>query len=76
MLLENKVAVIYGAAGAIGSAIARVFATEGARVFVTGRNLAAVQGLARNIGKSAQAAELDALDEEAIDKHLESVISK
>ena len=36
MLLENKVAVIYGAGGAIGGAVARVFASEGAKVFLAG----------------------------------------
>ena len=34
MLLENKVAVIYGAGGPIGGAVARAFAREGARVFL------------------------------------------
>jgi NAD(P)-dependent dehydrogenase (short-subunit alcohol dehydrogenase family) len=33
MLLEDKVAVVYGARGAIGGAVARAFADEGARVF-------------------------------------------
>lgn len=37
MLLENKVAVLYGAGGPIGGAVARAFAREGARVFLTGR---------------------------------------
>ena len=40
MLLENKVAVIYGAGGAIGGAVARTFAREGARVFLAGRTRA------------------------------------
>ena len=40
MMLENKVAVIYGAGGAIGSAVARAFASDGANLFVTGRHLA------------------------------------
>jgi NAD(P)-dependent dehydrogenase (short-subunit alcohol dehydrogenase family) len=31
MLLENKVAVIYGAGGSIGGAVAQAFAREGAR---------------------------------------------
>lgn len=31
MLLENKVAVVYGGSGAIGASIARSFATEGAQ---------------------------------------------
>ena len=40
MLLENKTAVIYGAGGAIGGAVARAFAREGARIFLTGPNMA------------------------------------
>jgi NAD(P)-dependent dehydrogenase (short-subunit alcohol dehydrogenase family) len=39
MLLENKTAVIYGAGGAIGGAVAQAFAREGARVFATGRDV-------------------------------------
>jgi len=49
MLLENKNAVIYGAAGAVGGAVARAFAREGARVFLTGRNLGAINLLAKEI---------------------------
>jgi NAD(P)-dependent dehydrogenase (short-subunit alcohol dehydrogenase family) len=37
MLLEHKVAVIYGGGGPIGGAVARAFAGEGARVFLIGR---------------------------------------
>jgi len=79
MLLKNKVAVVYGAAGAIGGAVARSFAADGARVFLTGRVKAPVEAAARKIiagGGSAEAAEVDALDEKAIDKHLQSVIDK
>jgi NAD(P)-dependent dehydrogenase (short-subunit alcohol dehydrogenase family) len=47
MLLENKNAVIYGAAGAVGSAVAQAFAREGARLFLTGRDLGALDVLAR-----------------------------
>lgn len=74
MMLENKVAVIYGAGGAIGGAVARAFATEGARVFLTGHTRAAVEAVAKDIGNAAEAAEVDALDEQAIDKHLQSVM--
>lgn len=42
MLLENKTAVIYGAGGAIGGAVAEAFAREGANVFLTGRTLGKV----------------------------------
>ena len=78
-MLEDKVAVIYGAGGAIGGAVARAFAPEGAKLFLTGRHLAPVEAVAKDIvsaGGSAEAAEVDALDEQAVDKHLESVIDK
>jgi hypothetical protein len=74
MILKNKVAVIYGAGGAIGGAVARAFAAEGTMVFLTGHTRAAVDAVAKDIGKAAEAAEVDALDEQAIDKHLQSVI--
>jgi len=73
-MLKDKVAVIYGAGGAIGGAVARAFAREGAKVFLTGRSRAAVDAVARDIG--AVAAEVDALDEGAVDAHLESVIDR
>jgi NAD(P)-dependent dehydrogenase (short-subunit alcohol dehydrogenase family) len=79
MLLKNKVAVIYGAGGAIGGAVARAFACEGAALFLTGRRWAPVDAVARDIvsrGGSAEAAEVDALDEHAVDRHLQSVIEK
>ena len=44
MLLQDKVAVIYGAGGAIGGAVARAFAAEGARVYLTGRARALSMG--------------------------------
>jgi NAD(P)-dependent dehydrogenase (short-subunit alcohol dehydrogenase family) len=75
MILQDKVAVIYGAGGAIGGAVARAFASEGAKVFLTGRRLAPVAAVAKDIG-SAEAVELDALDEQALDGHLQSVIDK
>jgi NAD(P)-dependent dehydrogenase (short-subunit alcohol dehydrogenase family) len=62
-MLKNKIAVIYGASGGIGGAVARAFAREGARVFLTGRDRAL-----------ADVEPVDALDEQAIDAHLQSVI--
>jgi len=78
-MLKDKVAVIYGAGGAIGSAVARAFASEGAKLFLAGRHLAPVEAVAKDIvsaGGSAEAAQVDALDEPAIDTHLGSVIDK
>ena len=67
--------MIYGAGGAIGGAVARAFAREGAKLYLTGRLLPPVEALAEDI-VSAEAAEVDALDEQAIDRHLQSVIDE
>jgi NAD(P)-dependent dehydrogenase (short-subunit alcohol dehydrogenase family) len=79
MLLENKVCMIHGAGGAIGGAVARVFAREGARLFLSGRNIASVAATAKDInaaGGTAEAAEIDALDEEAVERHTSEVATK
>jgi NAD(P)-dependent dehydrogenase (short-subunit alcohol dehydrogenase family) len=79
MLLSGKSAVIYGAAGNIGSAVARAFATEGAKLFLTGRTLAKVQRVAEEInsaGGQAEAAEVDALDQQAVEAHMDEVMRK
>src|SRR5262249_28244035 len=74
MILQDKVAVIYGAGGAIGGAVARAFAAEGARLFLAGRHRAPVEIVAKDIvsaGGSAEVAEIDALDEQAVDRYLQ-----
>jgi NAD(P)-dependent dehydrogenase (short-subunit alcohol dehydrogenase family) len=79
MMLQDKVVVIYGAGGAIGGAVARAFSREGANLFLTGRHFAPVEAVADEVvsgGGSADAAEVDALDEQAVDKHLQCVIDK
>ena len=79
LLLENKNAVVYGGAGAVGSAIARAFAREGARVFLTGRRRASLESIAKEIiaaGGSAETAEVDALDEDAVERHLDAVVEE
>ena len=76
MLLENKVAVIYGAGGPVGGAVARAFAREGARVFLAGRTQAKLDEVAAEIrshGSSAEAAALDALDEQAVNEYVDVV---
>lgn len=77
MLLTNKTAVVFGAGGAIGSAVARAFAAEGARLFLSGRALAKVEALAQEIdaaGGKAFASRVDALDEGGIDEHVAAVV--
>jgi 3-oxoacyl-[acyl-carrier protein] reductase len=79
MLLENKNAVIYGAGGAIGGAVARKFAHEGARVFLAGRTREKLDAVAEGIeaaGGSAEVAVLDALDEGTVDEHADAVVSQ
>ncbi|HZR42585.1 MAG TPA: SDR family oxidoreductase [Ktedonobacteraceae bacterium] len=77
MLLEKKNAVIYGAGGAVGSAIARAFAREGARVFLTGRTRASLDAVAEEIaaiGGEVETAQVDALDEQAVENHADAVV--
>ncbi len=79
MLLENKNAVIYGAGGSIGGAVAREFAREGARVFLAGRTRENLENVAREIaadGGLAEFAVVDALDERAVDEHARAVASE
>lgn len=65
MLVENKVAVIYGGSGAIGSAAARVLAREGAKVFIGGRSKARLEEIAAQIGSGVETFTVDALDTQA-----------
>jgi 3-oxoacyl-[acyl-carrier protein] reductase len=79
VLLEDKNAVIYGGGGAIGSAVARAFAREGATVFLAGRTRAKLDEVAggiRSAGGVAETAEVDALDERAVDAHADAVAAE
>ena len=58
MLLKNKNAVIYGGGGAIGGAVARVFAREGARVFIAGLTQAKLDVVATDITAAGGAVDL------------------
>ncbi|HZC98796.1 MAG TPA: SDR family oxidoreductase [Actinomycetes bacterium] len=73
MLLKDKHAVVYGAGGPIGAAVAHTFAREGARVSLAGRTRAKLDALARDItaasGNVADIAQVDALDERAVQRH-------
>jgi NAD(P)-dependent dehydrogenase (short-subunit alcohol dehydrogenase family) len=76
MQLRGKTAVVYGGGGAIGGAVARAFAREGARVFLAGRTLPRLTAVATEItgtGGAVQTAEVDALDEQAVDRYADSV---
>src|SRR5829696_3530225 len=79
VLLEDKNAVIYGAGGAVGGAVARAFAREGARIHLAGRTLATLEEVAEDIrsaGGVAETAQVDALDEQAVDRYVDAVAEK
>jgi NAD(P)-dependent dehydrogenase (short-subunit alcohol dehydrogenase family) len=79
MLLKNKSAVIYGSGGAVGGAVARAFAREGAHVFLAGHRVASVEKVAKDIlaaGGVAESAQVDALDENAVEEHASAVAKK
>lgn len=76
LLLKNKHAVIFGGGGAIGTAVAREFAAQGATVFLSSRTLDAVEQTVLGIrldGGVAHAAQIDARDEQAVQAYLDRV---
>jgi 3-oxoacyl-[acyl-carrier protein] reductase len=79
MLLEGKNAVIYGAGGSIGGAVARAFASEGAKVFLAGRTVAKLDKVAEDIraaGGRAETAQVDALDERAVNSFVDGTAER
>jgi 3-oxoacyl-[acyl-carrier protein] reductase len=78
MLLKNKNAIIYGAGGSMPGAVAKALAAAGAKVYLTGLHLASVKKLADEIiasGGYAEADEVDAMDEQAINSHIKKVVN-
>jgi 3-oxoacyl-[acyl-carrier protein] reductase len=78
-LLQGKTALVYGAGGAIGGAVSRAFAAEGATVHLAGRTESRLEKVARDIrqdGGRAEIAVVDALDEEQVDAFVDAVAKK
>jgi 3-oxoacyl-[acyl-carrier protein] reductase len=79
VLLDGKTAVIYGGGGSIGGAVARAFGREGARVHLAGRTLESLERVAeeiRSAGGVAETAQVDAVDEQAVDQHADAVAAE
>jgi 3-oxoacyl-[acyl-carrier protein] reductase len=79
MLLATKTAIVYGASGAIGSAVARAYAREGADVHLAGRTTATLEEVAlriRHDGRSAHVAQVDVLDRTAVAAHADAVATR
>ena len=69
MLLEERVALVTGAASGIGAAGAKALAREGAHVVLADKNLAGAEAIAQGLreeGCKAEALELDVTDDKAL----------
>jgi 3-oxoacyl-[acyl-carrier protein] reductase len=78
-ILKDKHAAVFGAAGSVGSAAAREFASQGAEVFLSGRTKASVEELASQIradGGKTHAAVIDALDYRAVDQYIDRIANQ
>lgn len=79
MLLRDKTAIVYGGSGAVGGAVAKAYAREGARVFLVARHRAGLEAVAEDIraaGAVADIATLDATDRSEVDAHLAETVAK
>jgi NAD(P)-dependent dehydrogenase (short-subunit alcohol dehydrogenase family) len=78
-MLAGKVAVVYGAGGSVGGAVAVAFARDGARVFLAGRTRSTLEAAQERIaasGGQADVAPVDALDGQAVGRHADEIIAK
>ena len=76
--LDGKAAIVFGAAGSMGGAVARAFGAEGARLFLPGRTLSTVTLIADEIesaGGQVQAAEVDVDNGDAVGRHADGVLA-
>ena len=78
-ILLGKRAIVFGAGGSIGAAVAKEFAAEGAEVFLAGRTKSNVEDVKKQItaeGGRAHAQVIDALDDVAVDKYIDDIVRK
>jgi NAD(P)-dependent dehydrogenase (short-subunit alcohol dehydrogenase family) len=78
-VLDGKHAVVFGAAGTIGAAVAREFAAAGAEVFLAGRTQSNVEAVAKHItanGGKAHAAVVDTLEDDAVNRYVNTIVSE
>jgi 3-oxoacyl-[acyl-carrier protein] reductase len=78
-ILQGKSAVVFGAGGSIGSAVAKEFAAEGAEVFLAGRTRSNLEPVAKKIteaGGKAHAAVIDALNDGAVNQCIDGIVKQ
>ena len=74
--LEDQVAVVTGASGALGSAIAQGLAAAGARVGLLARRRQPLEALARSVGESAIVLEADVLEPGQLERACATVLDR
>ncbi len=74
--LENKSALITGAARGIGRGFAEAYVREGATVAIADVNLDAAEAAAREIGEGAYAVRMDVGRQDSIDAAITAVVAK
>src|SRR5215469_16417011 len=77
--LQKKNAVVFGAGGSIGAAVAKEFAGEGAQVFLAGRtksNIAEVAEQIATAGGCARTAVIDAIDDAAVNDYIDGIVKQ
>jgi 3-oxoacyl-[acyl-carrier protein] reductase len=76
LMLQDKRAVVFGAGGSIGSAVALELASEGAEVYLAGRTAHSVEMVAKHItdsGGMAHTAVVNALNGPEVEQYLQSI---
>ena len=79
LILQEKHAVVFGAGGSIGAAVAKEFAAEGAEVFLAGRTKSNLENVARQIeanGGRAHVQVIDALDDAAVNQYIDGIVKQ
>jgi NAD(P)-dependent dehydrogenase (short-subunit alcohol dehydrogenase family) len=78
-ILQGKHAVIFGAGGSIGTAVAREFAAEGAEVFISGRTKSTVEAVAHQITENSGKVHptvVDTLNDAAVNEYVDNVVKQ
>jgi NAD(P)-dependent dehydrogenase (short-subunit alcohol dehydrogenase family) len=71
--LDGKIAVITGGTSGIGLATAKLFAAEGAHVFITGRRADVLKSAAEEIGGNVTCVQIDSTNNADLDRLYEQV---
>ncbi len=74
--LDGRAAIITGAAGGIGGAIAKAFIADGARVLIADRDLAAGEAQAKALGDAAVAFEVDVTQRAAVQAMAQEALAR